>query len=256
MVIVNAIYSCNSAFMNTSEKQSILEKAQEWFLETIAENHIANTAKLENPDEFNINPFLATYLANFMNGNSSPESIARALIYPRALGTSITTSFGANIQKFSSEVLSSYGSTTAGIDIEFVDATDGHKKYCQLKAGPNTINKDDVESIHGHFNAAIRLARTNNVRIATDDLIVGVLYGERDDLSGHYQRIENQYNHPVVIGADFWMRLTGDKKFYKDLILAISQVAERADGAELLEETIRRLAQSDKIQRLSSSIGR
>ena len=33
------------------------------------------------------------------------------------------------------------------MDIEFEDALDGSHKYCQLKAGPNTINKDDVEKL-------------------------------------------------------------------------------------------------------------
>jgi hypothetical protein len=75
----------------------ILEKAKEWFKNIIAVNHISNTRKLRKSSEFNINPFLAVYLANFLTGNSSAKSIAKALIYPRILGTSITTSFGTNI---------------------------------------------------------------------------------------------------------------------------------------------------------------
>ncbi len=78
---------------------------------------------------FNINPFTYKYLANFYSGNNTPESIAMALILPRALGTSFTTSFGTNIQnKFCAEVLEGYGSAIDGIDIEFVDQTDGNKK--------------------------------------------------------------------------------------------------------------------------------
>ena len=240
------------SFMNETDKQMILSKAQQWFLDTIAENHIVNTRKLVDPGEFNINPFLATYLANFLTGNSSPESIAKALVYPRVLGSSITTSFGTNVQKFTSEVLSSFGSTTPGIDIEFTDQVDGHKKYCQLKAGPNTINKDDVESIHGHFGAIQRLSRTNNLRIPSDDLIVGVLYGEHSDLSGHYLRLENDYDHPVIVGNDFWHCLTGDDTFYHDLIAAIVQVAEKADGKRVIEDTIQALAATDRIIQLSA----
>jgi len=238
--------------MNEMDKKTILNKAQQWFLDTIAKNHIVNTEKLADPDEFNINPFLATYLANFLIGNSSPESIAKALVYPRVLGSSITTSFGTNVQKFTSEVLSSFGSTTPGIDIEFADQVDGHKKYCQLKAGPNTINRDDVKSIHGHFGATQRLSRTNNLRIPSDDLIVGVLYGEHSDLSGHYLLLENDYNHPVIVGKDFWHRLTGDETFYHDLIAAIVQVAEQADGKRVIEETIQALAASARIIQLSA----
>ena len=238
-------------FMNKSEKKIILNKARDWFLDTIAKNHIINTEKLADPSEFNINPFLVTYLANFLTGNSSPESIAKALIYPRVLGSSITTSFGTNIQKFTSEVLSSFGSTTSGIDIEFTDQLDGHKKYCQLKAGPNTINKDDVETIHGHFSSIQRLSRTNNLRIPSDDLIVGVLYGEHQDLSGHYLSLERQYNHPVIVGQNFWHRLTGDTMFYHDLVAAIVQVAEQANGKSVIENTIQTLAKSEKIIQLS-----
>jgi hypothetical protein len=29
----------------------------------------------------------------------------------------------------------------AGIDIEFIDAIDGRRKYCQAKLGPNTITR-------------------------------------------------------------------------------------------------------------------
>jgi hypothetical protein len=107
MRIVNDGCLANTIFMNASDKKMIQGKAQQWFLETIAENHIANTQKLADPNEFNINPFLISYLANFLTGNSSPESIAKALIYPRVLGTSIATSFGTNVQKFTTDVLSS-----------------------------------------------------------------------------------------------------------------------------------------------------
>src|SRR5690554_7704987 len=179
------------------DKDKILSDAKEWFTESFAKSHIANTEKLVNPNEFNINHFTAVYLANFLTGNSSPESIAKVLLLPRVLGTSVTTIFGTGIQKFTNEVLGTFGSTTNGIDIEFIDQVDGHKKYCQLKSGPNTINKDDVETISNHFKKTINLARTNNVRISIDDLIVGVIYGTHSDLSSHYKRITTEYHHPV-----------------------------------------------------------
>ncbi len=241
--------------MTNSEKSDILEKAKQWFLGTMAENHVKNTEKLADPNEFNINPFLTPYIANFFAGNSSSESLAKALIYPRALGTSITTSFGTNMQRFSSDVLASFGSTTAGIDVEFVDVVDGRKKYCQLKAGPNTINYEDVETIHGHFSSVLHLARTNSAGVGLGDLIVGVLYGEAGDLSGHYRRIESQYHHTVIIGKDFWHRLTGDETFYHDLVNAIAQVAESVDGVEVLEQAVKNLSESEVIQKLSRELG-
>ncbi len=233
-------------------KQEILERAKQWFRETVAQNHITNTEKLTDPKEFNINPFTAVYLANFLTGNSKPESIAKALLFPRVLGTSISTTFGNGIQQFTNDVLGAFGSTTNGIDIEFTDQIDGYKKYCQLKSGPNTINKDDVESIAGHFKGVINLARTNNQRINREDMIVGIIYGEPEQLSSHYKRITSQYDFPVHIGQDFWHRLTGDKHFYQDLIGAIGSVAIEADYSSEFQEVIRELSESELIQKMSN----
>lgn len=234
------------------DKQEILQAAKTWFRESVADSHITNTEKLVSPDEFNINPFTAVYLANFLTGNSSPESIAKALLFPRVLGTSISTTFGNAVQKFTNDVLGAYGSTTSGIDIEFIDQLDGHKKYCQLKSGPNTINKDDVETIAGHFKGVINLARTNNLRITHDDMIVGVIYGEQSQLSGHYKRITSQYHHPTYTGKEFWHRLTGDEGFYQDLIAAIGSVAIEADYSKEFQIIIKQLAATEIIQKMSN----
>lgn len=230
--------------LSETQKSTILSKAQEWFVSSIAESHITNTEKLSNPDSFNINPFLSTYLANYLTGNSDKESIAKALIYPRVLGTSITTSFGTHIQRFANDVLDSFGSTTSGIDIEFIDQVDGDKKYCQLKSGPNTINKDDVETIAGHFSSVISLGRTNNLKIHHDQMIVGLIYGERGEINSHYKRITSQYYFPVFSGTDFWHRLTGDEDFYADLAEAIGAVAIKSNYKENLDQVIKKLAKN------------
>jgi len=234
------------------DKQEIIVAAKNWFRVSIAQNHISNTEKLIDPTKFNINPFTAVYLANFLTGNSSPESIAKALLFPRVLGTSISTTFGNAVQQFTNDVLGSFGSTTSGIDIEFTDKIDGQKKYCQLKSGPNTINKDDVESIAGHFNGVIRLARTNHLRIAHDDMIVGVIYGDLDQLSNHYKRITSQHHFPVIIGQDFWHRLTGEENFYHELVAAIGSVAIEADYSREFEDVIRQLSETEIIQNMSN----
>ena len=237
--------------MDEAQRSEILEAAETWFKDTIASNHVQNTEKLIDPKEFKINPFLVCYLANFLTGNNDPISIAKALVYPRVLGTSITTSFGQNSQKFTSDVLQSLGSTTPGIDIEFVDQLDGTKKYCQLKAGPNTINKDDVDTIHNHFTDIKNLTRTNNLPITLNDLIVGVLYGEIDELSTHYKNITRKHHYPVFVGQDFWHRLTGDDGFYFELIKSLASVAQDFDGTDLLQSTIEELAETDIIQKLA-----
>lgn len=221
------------------QKAQIIDKAKVFFREEIAQSHIENTKKLKL-SSFNLNPFLDKYKANFLTGNASPLSIAKALVYPRVLGSSINTTFGNKLQKFCSTILEGYASTTSGIDIEFIDLVDGRRKYCQIKAGPNTINKDDVKTIDDHFQSIKHLARTNNLAIGLNDLVVGVFYGEPEELSSHYKNI--QKNYPVYIGKEFWHRLTGDENFYNLITNAMAEVASEFDGSLLIENVVEELA--------------
>lgn len=233
--------------MEEKQRVNLLEKAKEFFRNEIVEAHITTACKKAGKlSNYNVNPFLYKYLANFLKGNDNPRSIAEALVLPRILGSSINTSFGMRIQKLISELFEGFGSTTPGIDIEFIDAIDGRKKYCQLKSGPNTINHDDVETIFGHFKGTINLARTNNLNIGINDLIVGVIYGETTELSSHYKRVNEKY--PVIIGKDFWYRLTGKEDFYFDLIDAVGEVALEVDGTKVLDETIDALSKEIEVK--------
>ncbi len=228
--------------MTDEQRVEILDRAKDFFRKEIVEAHIqkacSSAAKLSS---YNVNPFLFKYLANFLTGSDDARSIAQALVYPRLLGSSITTSFGMRIQKLISQLFQGFGSTTQGIDIEFIDAIDGRRKYCQIKSGPNTINHDDVETIFGHFQGVINLARTNNMKIGLNDLMIGVIYGDASDLSQHYLRINERY--PVIAGAEFWHRLTGQEKFYFELIDAVGEIALEVDGTQKLEATIDKLAE-------------
>ncbi|MEC2218927.1 PmeII family type II restriction endonuclease [Bacillus subtilis] len=226
--------------MNTQHPDDIIEKAKDFFRNEIAKSHLANTLKLKELKHLSLNPFLDKYRANFLAGNDDPKNIARALVYPRVLGTSLNTTFGNKLQKFCSDVLDGFASTTSGIDIEFVDKLDGNRKYCQIKAGPNTINADDVPTIKNHFLGIKNLARTNNLSIGFNDLVVGVFYGSDDKLSGHYKKIKEEY--PVIVGAEFWYRLTGEENFYKRLTDAIGEIASEFDGSKHIEEVIDSLA--------------
>lgn len=228
--------------MTEAERQAILDKSKVFFRERVAENHKANTEKLTSLAKFNINPFTHKYLANFAFGDSSAINMAKALVYPRVLGTSISTTFGTQLQYFCNEVLDSFASTTSGIDIEFIDAIDGRRKYCQVKAGPQTINHDDVKTICDHFNASKNLARTNGM---TDfnplfDCVVGVFYGTPSALSVHYKDIQKSY--PVICGQEFWERLTGDAHFYDALINAFAEVADEINCSDAVENVINTLA--------------
>jgi hypothetical protein len=227
--------------MTEEQQKELIEKARVFFRDKIVHAHVTGgSLRASRLSDYNINPFLYKYLANFLRGKSDPRSIAEALVYPRLLGASINTTFGMRIQTLINSMFEGMQSTTSGIDIEFIDAIDGRKKYCQLKAGPNTINHHDVETIFGHFKGIRNLARTNGLSIALEDLVVGVVYGEQNELSSHYQRINDQY--PVLVGQNFWYRLTGKETFYLDLITAFGEVALEVDGTHILEETVNKLA--------------
>jgi len=226
--------------MTNEEKIEVLQKFKVWFKGSLIESHIKNTEKLKDISEFKINPFLLYYLANFLEGNSDYTSLAKALVYPRVLGTSITTSFGTQIQSFITKVLGAYGSTTRGIDIEFIDHYDGRKKYCQLKSGPQAINRDDVSTIKNHFREIRNLARTNNLNLQPTDMIFCLLYGENEEKNTFIREVEEDY--PVYIGREFWFRFTGDLTFYKDLITAIEDVSKEVDMKSFLDEIINEVA--------------
>lgn len=230
--------------MTEQQKKTIIESGKEYFRTTIIPNHLKNLNKLKLTS-FNINPFLINYLAAFLCGNTEPRSLAKALVYPRILGTSLNTSFGQNIQVFISslEEVTGGASGIEGIDIEFVDAIDGRRKYCQCKAGPQTINKEDIATILGHFKYLMNKSRLDRMGLQFDDLIVGVLYGERDNLSANYKVINAHY--PVMCGADFWERLTGDKEFYNRLAKAFGEVVEEdgINGSALILKKVDEITQ-------------
>jgi hypothetical protein len=209
--------------------------------EEIVPSHTRNTKKLSTLDEIKINPFLWHYLANYYLGNSNYESLATVLVLPRALGTSITTTFGTKMQSFISTVLeSSVGSAVSGIDIEYIDASDGRKKYCQVKSGPQALNGPDITTIKNNFRAVLNLARTNNLPIQHNDLVFAMIYGEPSEYNAFVKELAKDYE--VYIGKEFWYRLTGDTSFYFDLSKAMAEVAETVDSKELVRETIEKLA--------------
>ena len=64
------------------------------------------------------------------------------------------------------------------------------------------------------------------------------------------ERINKQYHYPVIVGQEFWYRLTGDDLFYSDLIKAIGSVACEADYSQEFKKIIQSLSESKEIQSL------
>jgi Type II restriction endonuclease EcoO109I len=225
-------------------QKELLREIVKYFEKNIFENHInASLKKNSKLKSYNINPIVVKYLSKVLEGNYSAEGVAKALYYPRVLGTSINTIFGTNIQKMFIKLNLAEGSAIKGIDIEFFDKIDGKKKWCQLKSGPNTINSEDVSPLIKKFTNTIKLARTNDALIGSNnnDFIVGVLYGESAELSMHYKEIDK--THPVIIGKDFWHCVTGFPNFYDGLVSELHKAINNLDTKDLINNGCSELAE-------------
>lgn len=222
------------------EKQ-LLTIVNEYFKEKIFENHKQSVLKSHSRlKSYKINPIIVKYLSKVLVDRFTPEGIAKALFYPRVLGTSITTSFGTRIQNMFVELKLAEGSLIKGMDIEFIDKIDGRKKWCQLKSGPNTINAGDVSPLLKKFATVANLARTNQIKLNNTDLILGVLYGEEKQLSQHYKKIDETY--PVIIGQAFWHRITGFPNFYQKLVTEIDTLILNLDTQGFFKNGYKALA--------------
>lgn len=225
------------------KEKELLKLIVEYFQKNIFENHInASLNSNSKLKSYNINPIVVKYLSKILEDNYTPLGVAKALFYPRVLGTSINTSFGTRIQNMFVDLNIAEGSKIKGMDIEFVDKLDKRKKWCQLKSGPNTINSEDVQPLIKKFTSTIQLARTNRALdgISNNDFIVGVLYGEISELSMHYKEIDK--THPVIIGRDFWHRVTGFPKFYDGLVTELQKCINKLDTKDLINVGCDKLA--------------
>lgn len=231
--------------------QAVLDAASEWFTKFLS-NHHDKTIECGMAENFVINPFLVWHLAKFIDGDVTPRSVAKALIYPRQLGTSITTSFGAQIQRFISDTLvTAYGSAASGIDIEFIDQKDGLKKYTQLKSGPTTINSKDVKPIDDEFKRVQNLLKTNGTSLSKTHFAIGIMFGEESDLNQFYRQLRDEHGWELYVGKDFWWRLTGDKFFMARLIEVIRTATLNSNSSVVLDDAINQLSEDPYIIKLA-----
>lgn len=199
-----------------------------------------------NLKDFNIHPFNIIALSSGIFGEASSINIAKSLIYPRVLGTSITTTFGDRMQQMCVSLLGAQASAIPGMDIEFEDKITGKKIIAQMKSGPNTINHGDVKPLTDEMESAYRLLQKNGGK-NMPEFAVCVIYGSLNTLSGHYKKLLStnigaQLGIPIYIGKDFWERLTGDKTFYSELIIIFQEIFEKHNLNEDLNIDIHVLA--------------
>ena len=231
-------------------ESELIELMVKYFEHEIVQKHQDNLLKNHSRlDNYQINPILLKYLSQLKENEITNEGIAKALFYPRALGTSITGSFGAKFQKMLVNLGLAEGSLIPGIDIEYIDKIEKRKKYCQLKSGPNTINSKDVNPMLNEFDKVANLARANSFRdFNNNDLVVGIMYGERNQLSAHYLKIDKRY--PVYIGQNFWHRVTGYSNLYFNLIQDIDQLISKLPAGKAFQNAYQKLLSEIKLAKL------
>jgi len=223
---------------NRGKNQKILKEAEKFFKEKIIKQHIKNIKKCARIDEFNINPFTHKYLAGLIGKKGSKASLAKALIFPRCLGTSISTSLGSKFQKFIVQHLRAEGSGESSLDFDFTDRKDRKRKSCQLKAGPYTLNAPDVKQLNYEFS---KIKRRKKGNYGSANIVAGVAYGTPDELSHNYRKLD-ALGIPVYVGKEFWYRVTGDKRFYEKLIRRFDKAAQKLKVKKVLNQTIKNLS--------------
>lgn len=226
---------------------ALQQNIAEYFKKELAGVLLKKMQKGHSLSKFKVNPFVLAALSSGTFGQLTSKNMAKALLYPRVLGTSISTTFGDKMQKLCVHILGADASSTPGMDIEFNDKLTKQRVIMQLKAGPNTINKGDVQPILSEMHSAYRLLIQN--RVATNIMplfAMGIAYGSLKEISSHYKKINTssvgaQMEIPIYIGNDFWHRLTGDENFYRDMIKVVIELFEQEDYSQLLEEDLSRL---------------
>ena len=223
-----------------AQLDTLLDNTYKFFLDFFADK--AQKYEKREFNKFDPNPFTIQAAATGFSETIDAESMAKAIVYPFALGTSLSTSFGTKFQEFIVNYVkgkkSISGSLIQGMDIEYIDAIDGRKKYCQVKSGPNTINKDDIKTIEDHIKDIRKIANTNHMNVNSNDVVIGILYGNDKKMSNMYKRIKAD-GYMVLIGSDFWYHLTGSKDIYEKLIKKAQDAAKEANFKPSIDELIK-----------------
>ena len=222
-----------------NQLQTLLDNTYNFFLTFFADR--AEKYDKRKFNRFDPNPFTIQAAATGFSDTIDEKSMAKAIVYPFALGTSLSTSFGTKFQEFIVNYVKGKnnisGSLISGMDIEYIDALDSRKKFCQVKSEPNTINKDDIKTIEDHIVDIRHLANTNHLQINTNDVVIGILYGNDKNMSSMYKRIKKD-GYTVLIGSDFWYHLTGSQDIYEQLIKKAQDAAKQAHFMPSIEKLV------------------
>lgn len=235
---------------SSTASKKIVKEFELWFKKEFLPHQEKLLRKWTKSQKHHINPYLVSYRSIAISGKKSAISIAESLLVISWLGVGLSTSFGTQFQSQLTKILRKvYGSTTSGIDVEYVDFFDKRKKYAQIKLGPDTINNDDVKTIEDKFKAIKNLAKTNSLKLQTDDLVVGVLYGSHAQLNANYKSLKSK-GYEVYVGNEFFEHVTGIGDLGSQLIDTAVKVSLSVNVHKKLRSAIADLAKDSDIKNL------
>ena len=79
-------------------EQEVLDNAYDFFFNFFSK--VAQNYSNKKYKSFKVNPFTIQATANAFGSPITVQNLAKAVVYPFAIGTSIATSFGTNFQAF------------------------------------------------------------------------------------------------------------------------------------------------------------
>jgi len=101
---------------------------------------------------------------------------------------------------------------------------DGKTYYIQVKSGPNTMNVGMVDSLNRMID---RIEATHDDAVG----VLGMTYGRESQISTQIQNNLTDFDDKALIGSEFWAFLSGEERYYVNLIEELDRVSHRLETA-------------------------
>jgi site-specific DNA-methyltransferase (cytosine-N4-specific) len=139
------------------------------------------------------------------------------------------TLFGGLLEKFaifvSNELHGGFKSELPSVDLEF--ERDNKYYIVGIKSGTNWGNSDQIARMRENFKSNKETLKAKGI----DKEIIavnGCIYG-KDSVPLKIDADDKELNYYKYAGQDFWLFITGDDDFYKEIIKPIDQEARKKD---------------------------
>jgi len=96
-----------------------------------------------------------------------------------------------------------------------------------IKSGPNWGNSDQIKRMKGNFKVAKKILRSEG-DIAKIIAVNGCIYG-KDNKPHKVDGRDREKSYYKFCGQEFWEFISGDSKFYQQIVLPIDKEAKKRD---------------------------